>query len=386
MSNIFVLTAGNPAARQRLRDTVENPIPKEKVEKHFSGNELDQVQKIEAEDRYYAWAATPGRSNIRNWKSIEIGDHILVYQHGKYTYYAKAIFKARNRELALENWRTDVSGQTWEYIYLLSKPIRLSPPIPAEQLSKYLQTQYMGFTKISDARISNIVKDHSSVEEYLNKVLPNISAKPKLFPNFWWVCQGKSYEEYRGFEFIWAPKTRPKGEIPYHWKNIGRVKKGDIIFNYAHGSVQAVSVAKCDPYDYFFEDVKAWDKNGPRVDIDHYPIDKIEISRLKARIDSIRAVLGEILGPFDVNGDVKQGYLFEFTFQAAKIVRQIYGKPFPEAIEKYFNGIDKPPRPPSVNQLKYLLCKKKQIILYGPPGTGKTYNTKKIALDILEGE
>jgi len=24
MSNIFVLTAGNPAARQRLRDTVEN--------------------------------------------------------------------------------------------------------------------------------------------------------------------------------------------------------------------------------------------------------------------------------------------------------------------------------------------------------------------------
>lgn len=33
-----------------------------------------------------------------------------------------------------------------------------------------------------------------------------------------------------------------------------------------------------------------------------------------------------------------------------------------------------------------LLEKKKQIVLYGPPGTGKTYDTKKIALDIIESE
>ena len=35
------------------------------------------------------------------------------------------------------------------------------------------------------------------------------------------------------------------------------------------------------------------------------------------------------------------------------------------------------------DQLIELLTKKKQVILYGPPGTGKTYNTKKIALELL---
>jgi Cdc6-like AAA superfamily ATPase len=38
------------------------------------------------------------------------------------------------------------------------------------------------------------------------------------------------------------------------------------------------------------------------------------------------------------------------------------------------------------DQLIEVLTKKKQVILYGPPGTGKTYNTKKIAVDLLGRE
>lgn len=37
----------------------------------------------------------------------------------------------------------------------------------------------------------------------------------------------------------------------------------------------------------------------------------------------------------------------------------------------------------SPNDKIALLNKKKQIILYGPPGTGKTYNTKKMAIDLI---
>lgn len=32
-----------------------------------------------------------------------------------------------------------------------------------------------------------------------------------------------------------------------------------------------------------------------------------------------------------------------------------------------------------------LLKTRKQIILYGPPGTGKTYNTKRIAVSLIDG-
>lgn len=35
------------------------------------------------------------------------------------------------------------------------------------------------------------------------------------------------------------------------------------------------------------------------------------------------------------------------------------------------------------NKIKNLIINKKQIILYGPPGTGKTYNTKYIAINLL---
>lgn len=204
------------------------------------------------------------------------------------------------------------------------------------------------------------------------------------FPNFWWVCQGKSYIEEKGLKYLRAPKRMESGATPYFWRNMEKVNKNDIIFNYANGFVQAVSIARNNGYDYFEENDKEWAKNSTRVDMDHYPIDKINISRLKARMDSIKAVFGEIQGPFDVNGDVKQGYLFEFTFDAAKIVREIYGKPFPEPIEKYFNISETAERPD--NRITSLLRSKKQIILYGPPGTGKTYDTKKIALDIIESE
>ncbi|MBD3377429.1 hypothetical protein GF406_20545 [candidate division KSB1 bacterium] len=37
-----------------------------------------------------------------------------------------------------------------------------------------------------------------------------------------------------------------------------------------------------------------------------------------------------------------------------------------------------------IDPIKELMTKKGQIILYGPPGTGKTYNTKKVAIDLLE--
>ena len=61
---------------------------------------------------------------------------------------------------------------------------------------------------------------------------------------------------------------------------------------------------------------------------------------------------------------------------------------------KYLEGLmNGPPVTPTTNgdskgedQLIELLTKKKQIILYGPPGTGKTYNTKKIAVDLLGRE
>ncbi len=105
-------------------------------------------------------------------------------------------------------------------------------------------------------------------------------------------------------------------------------------------------------------------------------------------------------GPFDVKGDVKQGYLFEFSREAAQIIRGIYQVPFPDPVERYIGKV------PGVN-LEYPLSqcagetgfeeatlarwiraieRKRQAILYGPPGTGKTYIAERLARHLIGGE
>jgi hypothetical protein len=173
MTNLFIITASNPAAQQHIRDTIEQSIPTEKVEKHFSGFELEQIKLIGLEHGYHAWGATPGEKNIPTWERMQIGDLMLVYQHKTYTYYAKVLFKARNRDFALENWGQDEEGNTWEYMYLLERPIKFESPINAKDLADYLPASYRGFMQITGDRAAKIIADHGSIEMYLSKVIPD---------------------------------------------------------------------------------------------------------------------------------------------------------------------------------------------------------------------
>ena len=121
MKNVFVFTASGTNAKQHIKDTIENPIPHMKVEKHFMGKDLAKVIEINKKHKYYAWGALPGEGNINTWSKMQIGDHVLVYQNKKYTYYSRVLFKARNADFALDNWGKSREDETWEYMYLLEK-------------------------------------------------------------------------------------------------------------------------------------------------------------------------------------------------------------------------------------------------------------------------
>jgi hypothetical protein len=54
-------------------------------------------------------------------------------------------------------------------------------------------------------------------------------------------------------------------------------------------------------------------------------IDEIPLSELKPYVSSFGKILGEKYSPFSNNG-----YMFEFKFETAKIIRDIYNKPFPD--------------------------------------------------------
>lgn len=383
MNNVFVFTASGTDAKRHISDTIENPIPHMKVEKHFTGKELAKVKEINKKHKYYAWGALPGEGNINTWKKIQIGDHVLVYQNKTYTYYSKVLFKARNADFALDNWGKSREDETWEYMYLLEKPFKLDPPILASDLANYLPASYRGFIRLSDDRVEKIASNFGSLEGFFEKTMLRIKYKPTGLLTFWWVNQGQSYTKEKGQKYIWAPKEGKDGTKPRHWKNVELVRKKDIIFNYANGALRAISLAKEKGFDFYNEESDVWNKDGVRVDIEHFPIDSIEIGKIKLYKDSLQKVLSDKYGPFEREGDIKQGYLFEFNFEAAKVIREIYGKRFPDPIEKYFGGIEDDKTEKDDRTIN-LLDKRKQIILYGPPGTGKTFRTKKIAIELLK--
>jgi len=387
MSNLFIFTACNADAKRHIVDTIDNPIPAEKVEKHFTGDELLQVRKIGVEHGYYAWGATPGERNIPNWEKISQGDHFLIYQDGAYTYYAKVLFKAHNKAFALDNWGKDGNDETWEYMYFLQKPTKLLPSVKTSVLSKYLPESYQGFGPIKYTRILDIIKDHGSLEGYLSEVLPITLETARKVPNFWWVNQGHTYDICKKDGFIWAPNKDKGGNTPRHWQTLHDVRANDVIFSYADGSIKAILAAKgvCKDYKNKWEET-SWGKDGQRIDVEFYELNgSIKLSTIQPHVNEINPKINSDNSPFNNVSGIKQGYLFNFSFDSAKIIRNIYGKPFPEPIEKYFTGLVSTTKQDEGLSEVAIIGKKKQIILYGPPGTGKTYYTKGLALSILKG-
>ncbi len=168
--------------------------------------------------------------------------------------------------------------------------------------------------------------------------------------NVWFVCQGTTFTDEFGKKYLWAPKLDKAGNPKFFWENMKRVKRGDIIFNYSKG-IKGVSLAINDCYDSNnVENESSWRKEGFRVDIEFFEFDKdIKIEDLKSRKSNLqRALNGIEKKPFNSNGGVNQGYLYEFTPEAGKIVFDIYGKSVGnEIIDKYFNNINKTEIPPS---------------------------------------
>jgi len=170
--NIFVFTAGIQAAQDHLKDTVENAIDPEIIQKYLTANDFESLKK-KCNNEFYCWGAVPGISNVRNWDKIYEGDKILSYWGKSYHHLATIIFKTRNYDLAKELWGSDPEGKTWEYIYFFKKPQKFTKPLPAEDSAEYLQRSYMGFAKIRDDKTKRIQDEFGSLESFLlNKEIP----------------------------------------------------------------------------------------------------------------------------------------------------------------------------------------------------------------------
>ncbi|MDX8337869.1 hypothetical protein SLH46_01660 [Draconibacterium sp. IB214405] len=214
--------------------------------------------------------------------------------------------------------------------------------------------------------------------------------KPKKIglPSLWFVCQGSTFTKDQGKKFLWAPKLDKDGKRRFHWENMKYVKKGDIIFNYSKG-IKGISIAKNDSYESenIYEQSQ-WGREGYRIDIALYELERvIDISELAIRKNAFDNALSSIeKKPFNRNGGVNQGYLFEFTIEAAKLIQDIYGGTFniPE-VDKIIETVkiikSYPIQNPNQMDLNYILPIKTKpfLILAGLSGTGKTRLVRQLA-------
>lgn len=338
MPNLFIFTAGNTEAQAHLDSSIKRPIDSAVVFQSFKQDNQDELQNIhDTAGGFYAWGATPGSRNISQWNSMKTGDNVLCVFKNKYKYHAKVLGKYHNKELASQVWGTDQNGNTWEYMYFLTKPKEID--IHVGQLGNYLNQRYMGFTKISDKRINSIFEKYGSLDEFINQVFLKSDSPLISNPNFWWVNQGRTYKAEHDGSFIWAPQKNEQGQEFFYWTNVSKVKKGDIIFHYVKGNIESLSIALSNGYQVSKPDSIPkihWQDQGWRVDLQYYDLSKpIQLDQVASKLKELN-IEGS---PINKNNGVNQGYLFSLNYDAAqKIINEMDNNDLPDEIKALFHN------------------------------------------------
>jgi hypothetical protein len=173
---LYVFTAGNPAARQHLADTVLHPIDRSRVVKHLGEGSTAQLESQSSDRHLYAWGALPTENLIRVWTGLSEGDHVLVYYEGIYHLASRVTAKLRNPELAKELWATGPDGTTWEYMYFLDAPKSVN--IKSSALAHLEMPQKpQGFMRIASA-LEPIQNSYGSVDAFVTHLLAEPDGAP----------------------------------------------------------------------------------------------------------------------------------------------------------------------------------------------------------------
>jgi len=174
---IFVFPAANPTAQENLLKSIENPIQPESTV--FDGfkemsealhNKLERIKNTAG--GFYAWGAEPRGHAGSTWRKMSRGDYVLAYYFKGYHYVARVLASFHQPTLATNIWGTNEdTGETWEYMYFLTKPVKID--VPAYWVADILNSQesswmYQGFSRIGGANREAILNTCGSVQDFVN--------------------------------------------------------------------------------------------------------------------------------------------------------------------------------------------------------------------------
>lgn len=123
MNQIILQPAGDSDANIHFIDTIKNPVEVSRIAKFVSVDVLQKLKDQHKDGKVATWGVTPGKNDVnrKKWERVLPGDIALFSRSGKIFASATVAFTIHNKELALDLWKTNADGETWEYIYFLDE-------------------------------------------------------------------------------------------------------------------------------------------------------------------------------------------------------------------------------------------------------------------------
>ena len=200
-----------------------------------------------------------------------------------------------------------------------------------------------------------------------------------LFPGLWWVNQGATYQVERDNGFVWAPQQTKAGYGVSHHTDVAKLRVGQRIIHYANGAIRAIGTVAEAPYAAQRPEGlsdEAWGEAGYLCPVDYH---ELSSPILRAEIPNRDADAG----PFDVQGNVKQGYLYRVSDAGLLPLLQFVNERIPDLFDDVITHrhLSEPAAPLFVTEdpVFEALVAFKNVVLEGVPGTGKSYTIERLA-------
>ncbi len=139
---------------------------------------------------------------------------------------------------------------------------------------------------------------------------------------YFFVFQNKTFEVEHQGGYLWAPKPNANGRDIWHWKLMGEVHAGDVVFHIVNQTIVALSVASSAGYSAKLPgeagEEQAGEDAGRRVDCTYYMLKSpMPTSEFK---DTIMDMQPAQYVPFNASGRGNTGYLFASNPALAKFL------------------------------------------------------------------
>lgn len=151
--------------------------------------------------------------------------------------------------------------------------------------------------------------------------------------HYWWVSHNQMHSKEIAGGYIWSPQKTKDGHTRATWSNVSRVARGDLIFSYARGKIQAIGLAQDHskeapaPQDY-----SSWNDLGWRVPVDWTLLDAPFAP--KDHWPDISHLFRDNHSPLRSNGDGNLTYLAEIDPPLALELLAIAEVESPKAVER----------------------------------------------------